>query len=452
MGGTGERFGSPTPKQFHRLAGKKVYLYTLETFLSSNLFEEILLVCPEGWLGEVKEDIAGYSGRISIVIGGATRQESSLNGLLACGEDTHFVVIHDAVRPFVSQEILEKNIAAVLAGGAVDTCIPSTDTLVHAPQGNRISTIPLRAEYLRGQTPQSFSHSLILSAHLNAKKAGIFNNSDDCSLALRDGHPVSVAWGSEENIKITSELDLILAEQILRLKNTCSSSLKSGASLKGKRFAIAGGTGGIGSALCRLLEAEGAIPIALSRSAKEYSVDLACYESASSAFDQILHDVGPLDGLINSIGLLKNKQLDQLTQQEIDALIATNLTGVIYSCKCAHLKKGGHIINIASSSYARGRKNFAIYSSAKAAIVNFSQALGEEREDLRVNVLIPQRTHTPMRVENFPDENPSTLLSPEEVASEILALLKTELTGTIVEVRKKYSLQSGDCKDGCAQT
>src|SRR5581483_3230942 len=193
------------------------------------------------------------------------------------------------------------------------------------------------------------------------------------------------------------------------------------------------------TALCRLLEAEGAIPISLSRSSKEYSVDLTCYESTSLAFDQILQKFGQIDGLINSVGLLKNKQLNQLTSKEIDSLVSTNLTGVIYSCKCAHLKKGAHIINIASSSYARGRKNFAIYSSSKAAIVNFSQALAEEREDLQVNVLVPQRTHTPMRIDNFPDENPSTLLTPEEVATEVLTLLKTKcLTGTIVEVRKKY--------------
>lgn len=438
MGGTGERFGSATPKQFHRLAGKKVFLYTLETFLNSGLFEEIILVCPTTWLDQVKEDTAHCNGSISIAIGGATRQESSLNGLLACGNNIQLVVIHDAVRPFVSREILEKNIAAALMHGAVDTCISSADTLVYAPDKNQIASIPNRAEYLRGQTPQSFSYPLILEAHLKAKSDGIFNNSDDCSLVLREGHCVYIVDGTEENIKITSELDLILAEQILRLKNTCSSSLENTLSLKGKRIAIAGGTGGIGSALCRLLETEGAIPIVLSRSAKAYPTDLTSYENASLTFDKILQDVGPLDGLINSIGLLKNKQLDQLSLEEIDSLISTNLTGVIYSCKCAHLKKGGHIINIASSSYARGRKNFAIYSSAKAAIVNFSQGLAEEREDLKVNVLVPQRTHTPMRIDNFPDENPSTLLTPDEVAIEILSLLKTEsITGTIVEVRKK---------------
>ena len=196
--------------------------------------------------------------------------------------------------------------------------------------------------------------------------------------------------------------------------------------------------GGIGYALCKILEEEGAFPIVVSRSAPLYPTDLTRYDTARKTFDQILQDVGPLDGLVNSIGLLKNSPLDQLTHTEIDQLVATNLTGVIYSCKCAHLKQGAHIVNIASSSYARGRKNTAIYASAKAAVVNFSQGFAEEREDLQVNVLVPQRTHTPMRTANFEQEDPSTLLSPAEVAQEIIALLKTPLlTGTLVEVRKK---------------
>lgn len=438
MGGTGERFGSSTPKQFHRLAGKKVYLYTLQAFLDSNLFEEIILVCPLNWVSQVKEDLKDYpNAPLSIAIGGSTRQESSLQGLLACGNQTQIVVIHDAVRPFVSQEILKENVLCALKYQAVDTCIPSADTLVYAPQKNQISAIPSRSQYLRGQTPQSFSYSRILKAHLDAQNS-CGNSSDDCSLVLRQGHPIHVVEGSEENIKITSELDLFLAEQILRLKNVPSFQMQSDLSLKGKQIAVTGGTGGIGNALCKLLKEEGAIPVVLSRNATDYPVDLTCYDTTHKTFDQILQDLGPLDGLVNSIGLLKTKQLDQLTSGEIDSLIATNLTSVIYSCSCAHLKKGAHIINIASSSYAKGRKNLSIYGSAKAAIVNFTQSLAEEREDLFVNVLVPQRTHTTMRTDHFPDEDPATLLNPEEVASQIIAMLKqATLTGTLIEVRKR---------------
>jgi ribitol-5-phosphate 2-dehydrogenase (NADP+) / D-ribitol-5-phosphate cytidylyltransferase len=438
MGGTGLRFGSEIPKQFHRLAGKKIYLHTLEVFIQSDLFEEILLVCPISWMEQVKADLANYMfPKITIIEGGPIRQESSLKGLQACGHETKIVVIHDGVRPFVSEVILRENVAKAIQYKAVNTCIPSADTLVHTIDKREINTIPNRSEFLRGQTPQSFDYSLILEAHLKAKEEGICNHSDDCSLVLRIGFPVHIVMGSEENIKITSELDLLLAEQILRLKHFNSSALIKHDCLSGKRFAITGGTGGIGTALCNLLKEEGAIPISLSRSSSEYAVDLTSYADARSAFDKILAEHGLLDGLINSVGWLKTKQLDQLSFEEIDLLVATNLTGVIYSCKCAHLKEGGHIINIASSSYVRGRKNYAIYSSAKAAVVNFTQGLAEERQDLFISALVPQRTKTAMRLDNFPDENPSTLLDPKDVAFEILNLLKQKsITGIVVEVKK----------------
>lgn len=437
IGGTGLRFGSETPKQFHRLAGKKVYIHTLETFLRTKLFKEIVVVCPEKWMPQVKEELAAYPS-VLIVEGGATRQESSYRGLLACGEGTDIVVIHDGVRPFVSEEIIKENVAKAIEYGAVDTCIPSADTLVHSVDSKKIDAIPKRTDYLRGQTPQSFHYSLILRAHQQAKETTILNSSDDCSLVSRSGHPVHVVMGSEENIKITSELDLLLAEQILRLRHYPLSMLNEQGMLKGKRYAVTGGMGGIGRAICELLQKEGAVAIPISRSAPVYPADLTCHRQAQIVFQQIYDQFGELDGLINSIGILKTNQLEHSSPQEIEGLIATNLTGVIYSCKSARLKPGAHIINIASSSYARGRKNFAVYSCAKAAVVNFTQGLAEERPELCINALIPQRTHTAMRLNNFPDEDPSLLLDPSDVAVEALRLLKQSyLTGTLIEVKKK---------------
>jgi len=437
MGGTGARFGSETPKQFHRLAGKKVYLHTLETFLAAKAFDEILLVCPPAWIEEIKKDLLAYpSAPVTVISGGSSRQASSLCGLLACGEQTKTVVIHDAVRPFLSLEILKANIAAAEKYSAVDTCIPSADTLVHSPEGKEITAIPCRAHYLRGQTPQSFAYPLILKAHLKAKEEGITESSDDCSLVIRFGHPVHIVMGSEENIKITSELDLFLAEQLLRLR-TIPILHEQNTLLAGKHFVITGGTGGIGRILCEYLEKEGAIPIPLSRSSPDYSADLTSFTETKKAFEAIAKDYGPIDGLINSVGLLSTKPLTEHTSQEIDLLLASNLSSVIYSCKCAHLKPGAHILNIASSSYTRGRKDQILYASAKAAVVNFTQGLAEERPDLCINVITPNRTSTPMRETHFPGEDPATLLQPAEIAAEILGALKSTVTGTVIEIRKK---------------
>ncbi len=204
MGGEGLRFGNETPKQFLPLAGKEVYRHAFDTLVASALFDEIILVCHPDWVDSV-------TGKA--VPGGKTRQESSYRGLKAFLHNPEVVLIHDAVRPFVTEAILLKNITTAMEFGAANTCIPSTDTLVHAP-GQTIQDIPKREEYLRGQTPQTFRYDWILKAHEKALADGIGNASDDCRLVLRLGLPIHVVPGNEKNMKITTEFDLEVASQI----------------------------------------------------------------------------------------------------------------------------------------------------------------------------------------------------------------------------------------------
>jgi ribitol-5-phosphate 2-dehydrogenase (NADP+) / D-ribitol-5-phosphate cytidylyltransferase len=440
MGGQGRRFGSGTPKQFHRLAGKNIYLRTLERFLESGLFEELVVVCHPDWIEDVKTELLEYPDYpIKAVPGGSTRQASSYEGLAACSKETKFVVIHDAVRPFVDKELLQRHVLAVKKYGAVNTCIPSTDTIVHSKNGDAVDAIPERAEFLRAQTPQSFEYEMILAAHLRAQEAQLLDSSDDCRLVMLMGKYVHIVKGDEHNIKITGEADLFLAEHLLRLKQKPAADLADPAqSLSGKKYAVTGGTGGIGQAICKLLEQEGAIPIIVSRNAVEYRADLTCHLSSQDVFEKIYEQHGPLDGLINSIGLFKLKELKDIPYSEIEDLIDVNLTGLIYCCKSAKLKTGAHIVNIASSSYSRGRKEISIYSSAKAAVVNFTQGLAEERPDLNINAIVPPRTNTDMRKQQFPTESPDLLLPPERIAHTILDLLKQEsLTGEIIEIKQQ---------------
>lgn len=431
MGGSGARFQSSIPKQFHHLSGKKIYLHTLETFLKSELFQEIILVCPKEWEGMVKEEAPFPI--VKVVAGGSTRQESSYLGLLSCASNTQIVLIHDAVRPFVSLEVLQKNVESAKKHKAVDTCIPSADTIVHSEDGQSISSIPNRAHYLRGQTPQTFSYPLILSAHQEALKKGLMNISDDCRLVLEMGQKVHIVEGSDENIKITTELDLFLAEQIYRIKKTSFPSHSS--SLRGKVYAVIGGTGGIGQEICNLIGEEGARALSLSRTSPVYPMDLRDKKSIKQVFEKIHQDYGPIDGLINAAGLLKVKSFNLLHWEEIQELLEVNFLGQLFACKTAVIKEGGHILNLASSSFYKGRKDYGVYSSSKAAIVNFTQALAEERRDLKINVMIPQRTNTSMRRNNFPEER-GQLLEPKEVALKAIEILKSqEITGSIVEVR-----------------
>ena len=436
MAGEGKRFGADVPKQFLRLAGKPIYLHTLETFLNSNLFCHIILVVNRNFLEQIKKDTANYPN-VKVVAGGATRQESSYFGLLAL-QDADIVVIHDAVRPFVSKKILEDNIQAATAFGAVDTCIPSADTIVQSTDLRTIKQIPPRHEYLRGQTPQSFRRDLIQEAHERARQE-TFCATDDCSLIARLGIPLAIVFGEEYNIKITTELDLFLAEQLFRLRKNQVPERHDPLSLKGKIFAVVGGTGGIGAAICQELIQQNALCIPLSRSTNTF-LDLTKPDTIAYAFATLHMHYGPLDGLINCAGHLIVKPLQETSDSELDTLLDTNLRGLILCCRHAVLKPGAHLINIASSAYSRGRKNYSIYSCAKAAVVNFTQALADERPDLKIWTLIPQRTDSPMRRMNFPHEDPSILLSPSKIAHTIISILSdATTTGQLVEIRAPAS-------------
>lgn len=208
MGGAGVRFGGEIPKQFCLLGGKPLYLYALQTMREVEVFDEIILVCPQGY--GVEDEAAFHC-----VFGKATRQLSAKAGLDGFLQYPEIVLIHDAVRPFITREIILENLDAAIAHGAANTCIATTDTLVFAPNQKWIDSIPNREEFLRGQTPQTFRYPLIVEAHEQAIKRGIQNSSDDCQLVLEMGKKVAIVAGSEKNFKITSPFDLNIAETLL---------------------------------------------------------------------------------------------------------------------------------------------------------------------------------------------------------------------------------------------
>jgi ribitol-5-phosphate 2-dehydrogenase (NADP+) / D-ribitol-5-phosphate cytidylyltransferase len=213
MGGEGRRLGSALPKQFHTLGPMKVYQHTLQTFRQSQLFQEIILVCHPDWIESVQDETSHFS-EVKVIAGGETRQSSSWEGLKACHPSCEYVMIHDAVRPFVSPDILQINAEAVLKFSAVDTVIPSADTLIITEDGSTIASIPPRQHFRRGQTPQTFAYPLICEAH---EKATTTSATDDCKLVLDLGLPVHLVEGSEENLKITTEWDLLLAEHLIAI-------------------------------------------------------------------------------------------------------------------------------------------------------------------------------------------------------------------------------------------
>jgi 2-C-methyl-D-erythritol 4-phosphate cytidylyltransferase len=202
IGGEGARFGSKVPKQFLQLGDKQIFQHSLDTLKASGFFDKIVLVCHPDWMVD------------GAVQGGKTRQLSVYAGLRAFEEKPDIILIHDGVRPFVTEAIIRDNLRGAMAHGAVDTCIPSTDTLVQAKEGV-IESIPKREEFFRGQTPQTFRYEWIWQAHERAIAEGFLGATDDCQLVLRMGKKIHVVQGDERNLKITTELDLLLAEKLL---------------------------------------------------------------------------------------------------------------------------------------------------------------------------------------------------------------------------------------------
>ncbi|WP_022670391.1 2-C-methyl-D-erythritol 4-phosphate cytidylyltransferase [Hippea alviniae] len=439
--GIGERFSSDLPKQFTKLAGLPVIVHTLKAFERSKYIDSVIVVTNASNVERVWEYARKYNLKKieKVLCGGKTRQESSFIGINAC-DDEDYVIIHDGVRPFVSQKIIENVVKATIEHSAVDVAIASADTIIKVNDKNFIDEIPNRKYMKKGQTPQGFKCKLIKKAHRIALKDGISNSPDDCSLVLRIGIPVYVVEGDEQNIKITYPIDLHIADKLFQLKVENSTEDILSDKIKNKVFVVIGGTSGIGLETVRLIETYNAKVVVLSRNTP-IKIDIKDINMLKNAFESILDEHGRMDVVINCAGDLIRKDVEFMSEKEWDYIYDMNIKGAFLLSKVVipiFKKQGfGNLIFVGSSAYTRGRAGYAAYSSSKAALVNFAQALAEEVEpfNIRVNVVVPSRVATPLRFRNFGKEDPTTLLSPKKVAEEILKASYQDVTGSIFEVK-----------------
>ena len=211
-GGTGKRFQGEIPKQFLPLGNKPMIVHTVEVFQQSPSIDAIVVVVPKGWEKRCSEDLKSY-GFIKVqevISGGATRQLSCWQALQYLKADLpHIVVIHDAARPFVTDEMIA---VAVREGGEGMTFgLRAVDTIVECLDGEVTKVLP-REQMRQIQTPQSFPFQTLWDAHRQALEEGIKAASDDAGLVLRAGNRVKVIEGDPRNIKITGSVDLALAQ------------------------------------------------------------------------------------------------------------------------------------------------------------------------------------------------------------------------------------------------
>ena len=436
------------PKQFVRLAGEQILARTIRTVTAAGI-DRLVVVAHPNWMAETQAVVAAAKLTIptTVVAGGATRNASTRAGLLSLdAADDDIVVVHDAVRPLLPVEVVRRTIEPILAGiaDATDTVIPSADTLVIV-EGDRVVEIPDRSRYRRGQTPQTFRMSVLAEAYDAAERAGDLSATDDCSLVLRyvPGVRLVAVAGDEVNLKITTRIDLILADRMLQVRTlTPTGEPDRARTLNGARLLVVGGTNGIGAAIADEARRQGAPAVVDGRS---LGLDVRDAAAVQARVDATAKELGGLDHVVCTAGVLRIGTVAATSAADLAEVIDVNLTGTLNVARAAHRHlqvSGGSLTVFASSSFTRGRPEYVAYSASKAAVVNLSQGLAEEWADdgIRVNAISPERTDTPMRRQAFPNESRDGMLSMAEVAEATLRLLQSDLTGQVVDIKRHDSL------------
>ena len=214
--GTGNRMGLGYNKVLADLCGGPVIEWTVRNFIQSGLIDNLVLVINPNDQKEMKDIFSSFKDLIDlkIVYGGETRQDSVYNGIKALSDDVEIVLIHDAARPFITKDIIERSILHARKYGAGCAGIQAKDTIKIVDRNNTIVSTPERNSLWHAQTPQAFKKDIISDAYEKASKRGL-TATDDAGIAEEAGYKVTMFEGSYKNIKLTSKEDLELGKYFL---------------------------------------------------------------------------------------------------------------------------------------------------------------------------------------------------------------------------------------------
>lgn len=224
-GGTGNRMGQDIPKQFLNVEDKPIIIYTLEAFENHPLIDHIAVVCIPGW----ENVLSAYARQfnitklVSIVPGGKNGQSSIRNGVEALSEKYSLddvILVHDAIRPMVSADIITDCIQTTFEKGNAITCIPSAEALLQTKDRQSSQKVIDRNTIFRTQTPQGFPLGVLSQMHQKALERGITNSVASCTLAIELGKQVYFSHGSEKNIKLTTVEDIDIFKALLEAKRS----------------------------------------------------------------------------------------------------------------------------------------------------------------------------------------------------------------------------------------
>ena len=207
-GGVGRRFGSRTPKQFLRLGPTSILALAVRHFVRHPSVGDVIVAAPAEYLARTRRALTAVRGaaRLTVVTGGAERQESVWLGMQAVPAGAAVIVVHDAVRPFVTGALIDRVLAAARASGGAICALPIAETVKRVRDGMVETTID-RSALWAVQTPQAFRAALLREAHEKARRDA-FVGTDESMLVERLGHSITVVRGLPENVKITTPADL----------------------------------------------------------------------------------------------------------------------------------------------------------------------------------------------------------------------------------------------------
>ncbi|WP_199549712.1 bifunctional cytidylyltransferase/SDR family oxidoreductase [Streptomyces sp. N35] len=461
-GGTGTRVGLAIPKQLLKIAGKSVIEHTLQIFEEAPGVDDVIVLMTPGFVKDVEEIVAnsGLSKVRAVLAGGCDRNATTkiaidaVGANLAEGEDPK-ILFHDAVRPLLSQRVIADCVAALDKYEAVDVAIPSADTIVvtrtHGDAGEFITEIPDRSRLRRGQTPQAFRYDTIRRAYQMADQDPNFQATDDCAVVLHHlpDVPIHIVEGDEYNMKITQPVDVFIADKLFQLASHTPPEHADDDTyrdlLRNKVIVIFGASYGIGADIADIATKYGATVHAYSRSGTGTHVEIP--EHVEKALADAHVQSGRIDYVVNTAGVLRIGKLAETDREKIREATLVNYLAPVHIARYAHqylAESKGQLLLYTSSSYTRGRAQYSLYSSAKAATVNLTQALADEwaQDSIRVNCINPERTRTPMRTQAFGDEPADSLLTSEAVAQTSLDVLLSPLTGHVIDVRRQDPTRS----------
>lgn len=213
--GNSTRMGLSISKQLIKLCSKPTIEHTLSAFEKCEVIDEIVVVCRKVDMESIKAIAEKFSKLKAVVTGGDTRADSVKNGVEACSENARYFAIHDGARPLISALDIAKVVQRAYEVKAATLGTAVTDTIKVVGYENTILSTPERATLRAVQTPQVFERELYLKAIENAVEKNL-SVTDDCSMVEALGEQVEIVLGSSENIKLTTQTDIVFAEAILK--------------------------------------------------------------------------------------------------------------------------------------------------------------------------------------------------------------------------------------------